>query len=111
MNAKDSTLGGYFAEHHRPPAFRGRDGAAYSVDVVVDETDGAPEGAFGATLFFLRWEAQKAVGHLETGFVAYGDSEASARRAAESLTLHEVKAWLDRLVAGRAEREGHGEHG
>ena len=102
MIAKDETLGGYFAEHHRPPAFEGADGAAYSVDVVVDETDGAPEGAWGASLFFLRWDDQKAVGHLETGFVAYGESEAAARAAAGALTLHEVKTRLDRLVAGRS---------
>ena len=101
-------MGGYFAEHHRPPAFRGPDGASYTVDVVTDETDGAPEGAWGASLLFLRWEDQKAVGHLETGFVAFGESEEAAGSAARALTLHEVKALLARLVAGEPDRRGAG---
>ncbi len=112
MNPKDATLGGYFEEHHRPPAFQGPDDAAYSVDVVVDETDGAPEGPWGASLFFLRWQDQKAVGHLETGFVAFGASEEEARQAAHALTLHEVKRHLDRVVAAEgAEGEGAGSGG
>lgn len=104
MDAKDATLAGYFAEHRRPPGFRGPDGAAYTADIVVEETDDVPEGPWGAILFFLRWEEKRAVAHLETGFVAYGESEEAVRRTAGALTLHEVKDWLDRLVreVGRA---------
>lgn len=104
MEPKDGTLGGYFAEHHRPPAFRGTDGGNYTVDLIIEETDGAPAGPWGALLFFLRWEGGKATGHLETGFVAYGDTEEAARQAAEALTLHQVKGWLEGLVtAGPSE--------
>ncbi len=35
-----NTIGGYQAVHARPAAFEGRDGASYSIEIVVDETGG-----------------------------------------------------------------------
>jgi hypothetical protein len=102
VDPRDATLGGYLAEHRRPPAFEGADGAAYTADVVVEETDGAPEGPWGAILFFLRWREGRPVGHLETGFVAYGATESEALAAARRMHLREVKRWLDRAI--QAER-------
>jgi hypothetical protein len=89
--------------HKRPPAFEGVDGLSYSVDILVDTTDdsSAPIGAF---LFFLQWGRgePEASGHLETGFLARGHSEAAVREAVGRMSLLVVKATLDGLIRARA---------
>ena len=96
----DSTLGGYFQVHERPPAFEGVDGAAYSVAVYVDEAPG-PGGRFGGALLFIRWSpaGDQPAGHLETDYLAFGPTPAAAEDQVRSLTLHQVKDHLDRLIA------------
>ncbi|MFO7260872.1 MAG: hypothetical protein DIU52_006935 [bacterium] len=102
----DVTLGGYLREHGRPPAFEGCDGQPYSVDVAVDET-GDPDFPFAAYFLFLRWSStgQGIIGHIESGDVARGRTEAEARDAALALTLYEIKAELDATIARRSEVE------
>lgn len=95
----DSTLGGYFELHQRPPAFQGSDGAAYSAAIYVDDTPDA-RGRFGGALLFVRWstEGDRPVGHLETGYLVFGESPGSADAAVRQLTLHQVKDQLDDAI-------------
>ena len=98
----ETTLGGYLAKHQRPPAFGGPDGRAYSAAVMLaDQPDAA--GRVGAALLFVRWsEAGDAPdGHVETEYVAWGATRDAAERAVHALSLHEVKAHLDRAVEAR----------
>lgn len=98
----DGTLGGYVRVHQRPPAFGGTDGAAYTVSTLVDD-DPDPSGRYGAALLFVRWSdaGEKAVGHLETDYLAFGTSPNEALAPVLALTLVDVKAHLDACVARR----------
>lgn len=102
-----NTIGGYRAVHGRPVAFEGRDGAAYSVEVVTDETGerGAP---FGAYLLFVRWREGDpvAAGHVETPFLARGPTEGAAAAALGAMRLSEVRRLLDDLLAHAAAAAG-----
>jgi hypothetical protein len=98
----ETTLGGYLVKHQRPPAFGGPDGRAYSVAVMLaDEPDAA--GRFGAALLFVRWsEAGDATdGHVETDYLVFGGTRDEAKRAIQALSLHDLKAHLDRAVHAR----------
>ena len=101
----ESTVGGYAAVHSRPPAFEGADGTSYSADILVDVTDDL-ETPWAAYLFFVRWSAGAPAleGHVESGYLARGSSEAAAREAAGRVSLREAKRVLDALV--RAEQNG-----
>jgi len=96
---RDDTLAGYLEVHERPPAFTGPDGAAYTVGLFVDETAN-PDGTFGGALVFVRWSdaGDHAIGHVETPCVVSAASPEAASQALGALTLHEVKAHLDRVV-------------
>ncbi len=100
---EDSTLGGYFRIHQRPPAFEGADGQAYSVALYVDDTPGA-DGKVGGALLFVRWSpsGDQTAGHLETEYLAYGRTTTEVEEQLRSLSLHQVKDHLDR-VAVRAQ--------
>ncbi len=98
--SEDATLGGYERVHKRPPAFGGPDGQAYTVATLVDDDPDAA-GRYGAALLFVRWssEGERAVGHLETGYLAFGTSPDDARAPLLDLPLAEVKIHLDRCIA------------
>jgi hypothetical protein len=105
--ARDVTLGGYIEKHDRVPAFEGSDGQPYTVDLdVVESGDSAHR--YAAFLMFIRWAATGAgiMDHVESGDIAYGDSEQEARQAALELSLYEVKAELDAAIARRREALG-----
>jgi len=92
----DTTLGGYQQVHGRPPAFGAADGRAYSVATFTADTD----GQVGAALLFVRWgEGEHPVGHLETDYLAFGDTADEAQASLLALTLEQVKAHLDACVA------------
>jgi hypothetical protein len=95
----DETLGGYINTHACPPAFLGPDGISYSVDAYVDE-DPDENGQYGAAVLFIRWSesGSQPEGHLETGYLAHGDTPGHATSLVERLTLFELKELLDRLV-------------
>ncbi len=95
----DSTLGGYMDAHDRPPAFEGPDGRAYTAAVFVDES-AAEDGRFGASLLFVQWSevGDRPVGHLETPYLAFGDTPEQADADIRCLTLDEVKRYLDQAV-------------
>jgi len=101
----DETLGGYVETHHSPPAFLGPDGLSYSAEVYIDE-EAQTNGRFGAAVLFIRWSesGSQPEGHLETGYVAHGDTREVAKSIAERLTLFEIKEHLDRLVKESKER-------
>lgn len=99
----ESTVGGYAAVHARPAALEGRDGMSYSLDVLSDST-GDPARPFGAFLLFVQWSrigAQKAEGHLETDFVAWGATAADAERAIGAMPITEAQRLLDALIVAR----------
>ncbi len=95
----DSSLGGYFEKHSRPPAFEGSDGASYSVDVYIEE-DETTNKKYSAALIFVRWSSDGAqpVGHLETVPLAVAERRAEVKSALYALTLHQVKGHLERLI-------------
>ena len=95
----DTTLGGYQQVHGRPPAFGAADGQAYSVDTFADDDAGVGGGRYGAALLFVRWGESSPVGHLETGYLAFGSTPDEALAPVLALTLEEVKAHLDQCVA------------
>ena len=101
----DSTLGGYVEKHGRPPAFEGSDGRAYSVAVFVDD---APDssGRFGAALLFVQWTptGDAPSGHLETDYLAQAGTPTEAEAWVRRLSLHDVKAHLEQLIANQQER-------
>lgn len=98
----DSSLGGYFEKHSRPPAFEGSDGASYSVDVYIEE-DETTNKKYSAALIFVRWSSDGAqpVGHLETAPLAVADLRAEVKSALYALTLHQVKGHLELLIEER----------
>jgi len=99
-----NTIGGYAAAHDRPAAFEGSDGMSYSVEIVVDET-GIVGRPFGAYFMFLRWRrmgTQGIEGHLETDYLAYGETQDAARAAIGAMTLNAVKQLLDELIREQA---------
>lgn len=100
----DSTLGGYLDLHDRPPAFEGADGSPYSVEIYVG-SEPCENGRFGAAVLFVRWSdaGDRPAGHLETDYLAYGDTPGEAGSCLRSLTLHELKDQLDRLIEARKE--------
>ncbi len=100
----DATLGGYLAVHGRAAAFEGADGEPYTVAVEAEPGEDA-EAGWVAYLVFLRWShsGTAIMGHLETGDLAYGPTEAEARAALEALPLSRVKAVLDEEIRRRRE--------
>jgi hypothetical protein len=99
----ESTVGGYAAVHARPAALEGRDGFSYSIEILSDST-GETGRPFGAYLLFVQWSrlgAQKVEGHLETGFLTFGDSAESAETLLGSMKLAAAQKVLDGLLRDR----------
>ena len=99
---KEITLGGYMALHDRAAAFEGSDGSAYSVAIWVD--DAADErGRWRAALLFVRWasDGSEPTGHLETDWLVHGTTAEDAESRLGAMSLYDVKAHLDELVARR----------
>lgn len=99
----DDTLGGYAAVHGRAASFQGCDGEPYTAAVDTDASD-YDEAPWAAYLVFVRWAqtGSAIMGHLETGDLATGRSEAEARSVLEALPLARVKEILDETIRRRA---------
>lgn len=101
MKADDDTLAGYQRVHGRPPAFEGSDGRAYSVGLFSDDDPGS-DGQYGASLLFIRWSTtQEPDGHLESDYLARAPEPLDAEARVAGMTLSEVKAALEQLIARR----------
>lgn len=100
----DGTLGGYHEVHGRPPAFGGSDGRSYTASTFVDEVPGM-DGRHGAALVFVRWseDGARPVGHVETDYLAFGETREAAVAAVLALTLRDVRAHLDTCLARERE--------
>ncbi|MES2124195.1 MAG: hypothetical protein V4503_05850 [Gemmatimonadota bacterium] len=99
------TLGGYMVAHDRAAAFTGSDGEAYSVALLIDDVPD-DRGRFGGALLFVRWtpSGDAPSGHLESDYLVWGATPDDARERLGALSLYDVKAILDELVAaGRPE--------
>ncbi len=94
------TLGGYMALHDRAAAFTGSDGAAYSVALWVDEEPDS-QGRYGGALLFVRWNASgdNPEGHHESDYIVWGRTPGEAEQRLGALSLYDVKATLDELIA------------
>ena len=96
----DTTLGGYPRVHGRAAGFEGADGEAYTVAVETERNDEEAGSPWAAYLVFLRWAATGSaiMGHLETGDLVEGESEAEVRAALEALPLARVRSILDETI-------------
>lgn len=106
MSQDDTTLGGYFRVHDRPPAFEGSDGHPYTVSVETERT-GNLAAPYAGFLVFPRW-AQTGVGivgHVETATLVESKSEEEATDSMGRLTLHQVQDLLEDAIGRRGERE------
>lgn len=93
--ADDTTLGGYFSVHDRPPAYEGPDGHPYTVSPEVEKTANL-RAPYAGYLVFPRW-AQTGVGivgHVETTTLVECATAEEAMEALGTKTLLEVQHLL-----------------
>lgn len=97
-----NTVGGYTAVHARPPAFEGKDGASYSVEIMTDET-GDPSRPWAGYLFFVRYRQGDPVasGHVETEYLRFADSEEAVRTLVGAMQLNDAVAELNKAIAAK----------
>ncbi len=96
----DSTLGGYFAVHNRPPAYTGQDGHPYTVSAETEKTSNL-RAPYAGYLVFPRW-AQSGVGivgHAESPTLVECSSHDEAIRRLGELTLFDVQRLLEEALA------------
>lgn len=98
-----NTVGGYTAVHARPPAFEGRDGASYSVEIMTDETGDAAR-PWAAYLLFVRYRQGDPVasGHIETDYLGFAGSEEAARATVGAMQLNDALAELNKVIATKS---------
>ena len=104
MAQDDTTLGGYFRVHDRPPAYEGSDGHPYTVSVESERT-GNLAAPYAGYLVFPRW-AQNGVGvvgHVETPTLVESGSTEDVTVSLGALTLHEVQDLLERAIKEQTE--------
>lgn len=102
--AQDTTLGGYFTVHTRPPAFEGCDGQPYTVSIETERSADlrAPVAGY---LVFPRW-AQTGlgvIGHVESPLLWTGPSQQAVEASAGKTPLTEVQQILNEAIVGQAE--------
>ena len=98
-----NTVGGYAAVHARPPAFEGKDGTSYSVEIMTDAT-GDPARPWAGYLLFVRWRQGDPVasGHVETDYLRYAATEDEARSEVGAMQLNDALAELNRKLAAES---------
>jgi hypothetical protein len=98
-----NTVGGYIAVHARPPAFEGKDGSSYSVEIMTDET-GDPAKPWAGYLLFVRYAHGDPVasGHIETGYLRYAETEEGARILVGAMSLNSALIELNNLIAAKS---------
>jgi hypothetical protein len=95
-----NTVGGYTLVHARPPAFEGKDGVSYSVEVMTDDT-GDPARPWAGYLLFVKWQSGDPVasGHLETDYLVFANDEKEAHAKMGAMQLNDALAELNKLIA------------
>jgi hypothetical protein len=98
-----NTVGGYTAVHARPPAFEGKDGASYSVEIMTEET-GDPSRPWAGYLFFVRYRQGDPVasGHVETEYLRFAGSEEAVRTLVGAMQLNDAVAELNKAIASKS---------
>jgi len=73
----------------------------------VDDAPNA-NGLYGAALLFVRWSeaGDRPVGHVESEYLAWGETPAAALAPVLALTLQDVKQHLDRCIDAARGGEG-----
>lgn len=96
----DTTLGGYFRVHDRPPAFEGSDGHPYTVSIEVEKTADLRAPYLGF-LVYPRWAHTGVgiVGHVETPTLWRGASRDAILESAGTASLLQVQTWLEEAIA------------
>ena len=91
----DTTLGGYFRVHDRPPAFEGPDGHPYTVSVEVEKVPDL-RAPYEGYLVFPRWARNGLgiVGHVTTSTLWRGRSADEVRWTAGETPLGTVQDHL-----------------
>ena len=99
----DSTLGGYFAVHSRPPAFEACDGQPYTVSIET-ERSGDLKAPVAGYLVFPRWAETGLgiVGHVESPLLWRGSTRDAVVEQAGAVMLHEVQRLLNEAVLRKA---------
>lgn len=92
----DGTLGGYMAEHGRPPSFEGSDRHPYTVSVEIEQI-GDLRTPWAGYLVFPRWShgGAEIVGHVQTPILTRGRSHGDVVDALGELSLAEIKELLE----------------
>lgn len=100
--ADDTTLGGYFRVHSRPPAYDGPDGHPYTVSPEVEKTSNL-RAPYAGYLVFPRWALTGVgiVGHVETPTLCECASAEEATERLGALTLLEVQELLRNALLER----------
>lgn len=104
MAQDDTTLGGYFRVHDRPPAYEGSDGHPYTVSVETEKTADL-KAPYTGYLVFPRW-AQSGVGivgHVETPTLVRARTTDEANERLGRLTLYEVQDLLEEAIRRHAD--------
>jgi len=104
MVEDDTTLGGYFRVHDRPPAYEGTDGHPYTVSVEVEKTADLRK-PFAGYLVFPRW-AQNGVGvvgHVETPTLVECLTSDEVTAELGKKTLMQVQHLLEDAIRHRSE--------
>ena len=107
MSQDDTTLGGYFSVHDRPPAWEGSDGHPYTVSLETEKT-GDLTAPWEGYLVFPRW-AQNGVGvvgHVETPTIVRERTEEAVLDTLGGLDLHDVKMLLETAIQATEELRG-----
>jgi len=100
MAQDDTTLGGYFRVHDRPPAYEGSDGHPYTVSVETEKTANLA-APYAGYLVFPRW-AQTGVGivgHVESATLVEGATAGEVTERLGELTLYDVQDLLEEAIA------------
>ncbi len=104
--ADDATLGGYLSLHSRPPAFRGVDGAPYTVSIEIERSPDLTRPVRGY-LVFPKWADTGIglVGHVESPLLFSGRTRESVAKQAGSMTLLDVQRTLNEAIVRATEDE------
>jgi len=106
MADHDTTLGGYFRVHNRPPAYEGSDGHPYTVSVEIEKT-GNLRTPFAGYLVFPRWAESGIgiVGHVETPTLVECPTSEEVKDELGEKTLFEVQQLLQEAILQRQAEE------